>query len=533
MRRPPWLHRAKSAGLARALCPSTYPCAVRSLQEHLESPSLGVPPSGAATEGCAGGSCGVIARFFLVVAEDTGVIRECSARVRGRASAFATASALCEQATGLTVAQAAALGLDTLHESFAAMSEEDRERALVVEDAFHQALGTWLVSRAKTGTPVTWNCKGLDVVVAMSGGVDSAVALHSVMESSRSVAGMTLQLWIDPQAPDPDSACCAPDSVRRARKTCHAIGVPHFSIDLRHAFLQQVVAPFVGAYAAGSTPNPCVRCNGSFRLHELQSLAQSAGATRVATGHYVRQVHRNGQTLLRAGVDERKDQSYMLAQLDPATIAHYEFPLGELRKPQVREMARRLQLEQATVRESQEVCFLGGGDYRGFLARSDALGKPGTIVDPQGRVLARHDGIARFTPGQRRGLGEVHATAGGPWYVLDTDPDTGTVTVGSREQLARPSLTIHSVKMWDSTIERVAVKTRYRTRDGAVYAKLVHLPDQRALLEFERPVSAIAPGQLACMYDDDGVVVGSGIIERAPNTGSAPEKILATGAVGR
>jgi tRNA-uridine 2-sulfurtransferase len=486
---------------------------VRSVSEHLDDPCLGDPPSGAITEGCAGGSCGVVARFFLDVDAADGTIVRCSARVRGRASAFATASALCEAAQGRTVIEAAALGLTTLHPSFAAFDEEDAERARVVEDAFHHGLGNWLI--AQQAAPAAWARGGADVVVAMSGGVDSAVALHKSMTGRRAV-GMTLRLWIDPQAPDPEAACCAPDSVRRARRTCHAAGVPHFSIDLRRPFLDTVVAPFVSEYARGLTPNPCVRCNGSFRLDELDRLAGITGAARVATGHYVRRSEgRSGRTLIRQGVDERKDQSYMLARLSPDVVERYEFPLGGMRKPEVRAIAAELGLEQATVPESQEVCFLGGGDYRSFLARAGAMGPAGSIVDETGRELGSHDGIARFTPGQRRGLGEVHSRAGGPWYVNDTDPESGTVTVGPRASLERRALRLRDVTVWDPAgAQRVLVKTRYRTRDGAVPGRLVDLDGADARLELERPVTAVAPGQLACMYDEDGVVVAVGTIAR-------------------
>jgi tRNA-specific 2-thiouridylase len=490
---------------------------VRSLHDHLENPALGDPPRDATIEGCAGGSCGVVARFFFVVDEASGLILECSARVRGRAAAFATASALCEAARGTTMLDAARVGLTTLHESFAAMDEEDRERALVVEDAFHHGLGLWAVGRSRTAdTPVLWHDGAtLDVLVAMSGGVDSAVALHRTRgDGSRTVAGATLRLWIDPQAPDPEAACCAPVSVRRARRTCHALGVAHFSIDLRSAFLTEVVAPFVAEYQAGSTPNPCVRCNGSFRLDELDRVARALGASRVATGHYVRTAERDGRTLVRSGVDERKDQSYMLATINPDVLARYEFPLGELRKPQVRAEAAALGLEQATVRESQEVCFLGGGDYRAFLERAGSLGPSGDIVDTNGLTLGSHDGIARFTPGQRRGLPNRTGGDNAPIYVLDTDPSTGRVTVGDRTQLERTTVRVSEFTLWVTGTTRATVQPRFRIRGGGVPATISAHCDGTADLLLDRPLASVAPGQLACLYDEDGVVVGSGRIIR-------------------
>jgi tRNA-specific 2-thiouridylase len=515
---------------------------VRSFREHLDAPSFGRGIDAAdpalAIDGCAGGSCGVLARFVLEVDRD-GVIRECDARVRGRASAFATASALCEAARGRTVVDAARLGLSTLHPSFAALDPEDRERALVAEDGFHHALGRWVLARmheAPAGTgadrpalaPAIGDPEARPtVVVGMSGGVDSAVALHRMSDASQGRAiGATLRLWIDPRAPDPEAACCSPDSVRRARSTCHEAGLPHLSIDLRESFAREVVVPFVASYATGETPNPCVRCNGRFRLDELVRLADVLGAERVATGHYARIVERDGVSLLARGVDERKDQSYMLAQVAPATAARLAFPLGDERKVQVRAAASELGLEQATTPESQEVCFLGGGDYRSFLARAGAMGAPGDIVlddgTPDGQVVATHDGIARFTPGQRRGIG---VAAESPLYVLDVDPGSGRVLVGTQTgSLERTRVPVAELVWHDpAPPERVHVQVRYRTRGGATPARVVAEPggDGASWLELEDAQRAPAPGQVAVLYDDGGVVLGTARILRDPGLAGA------------
>jgi tRNA-specific 2-thiouridylase len=516
---------------------------MRSLREHLDSPSMGrgfdVADSTSAVDGCAGGSCGVLAHFLLEVDAD-GVIAECSVRVRGRAAAFAAASALCEAARGRTVVDAARLGLTTLHPSFARLDAEDLERALVVEDGFHHALGRWVLTRMQRGgegtgaerpelpAAIADEAARPVAVVGMSGGVDSAVALHRLADRHAGrVIGATLRLWIDPRAPDPEAACCSPDSVRRARATCHAAGLPHLSIDLRESFARAVVVPFVSEYARGETPNPCVRCNGSFRLDELVRLADVLGADRVATGHYARIVHREGVALLARGVDEGKDQSYMLAEVDPATTARLEFPLGEEHKPQVRAEAAALGLEQATTAESQEVCFLGGGDYRAFLARAGAMGTPGELVleDPtspdHGAVVGTHDGVARFTPGQRKGIGVAAAS---PLYVLDVEPETGRVLVGpSTGSLDRVQVSLADLRWHDPRPpERVHVQLRYRARDGASAARVVHGAEPgRATLELEHGQRAPAPGQVAVLYDDDGVVLGRARILREPAVASA------------
>jgi tRNA-specific 2-thiouridylase len=458
--------------------------------------------------------------MFLDV-DASGVIRECSARIRGRDVAFATASALCEAARGQTVVEAARLGVRSgLHSDFRNMDAASLERALVVEDAFHHALGTWLRSAAARGVRLDL---GLQQLVGMSGGVDSAVALHTSMERcGGAVAGITLRMWIDPRAPDPDAACCSPDSVRRARATCHAAGVAHISIDVRREFAQAIVTPFVQEYAQGRTPNPCVACNGRFRLQELVDIADVVGAEKIVTGHYVqRRELPDGRVLVARGADRRKDQSYMLARLAPDLTARFQFPLGGITKPQVRQRAEELGLEQATIADSQEVCFLGGGDYRTFLARSGALGSAGTIeLEASGEIVGHHDGIARFTPGQRRGLGDrvnqqlVHrAGVNEPLYVTDVDGASGTVTIGTRSSLRRNVVELADAVSWIEPLPPVAVvQLRYSTRSAPESACIEWGANGHAMVRFTEPVIAPAAGQVACFYDESGTVIGAGTI---------------------
>src|SRR5439155_12472532 len=250
------------------------------------------------------------------------------------------------------------------------------------------------------------------VAVAMSGGVDSAVAL---LRGGPQAVGVTLRLWIDPEAPDSERACCSPEAVIAARETCHALGLPHVTLDLREEFRRAVVAPFVDAYARGETPNPCIRCNGSFRFAELLAFAERAGASRLATGHYARIVEHRGRLLLARAADEHKDQSYMLARLDPRRLDRIWFPLGGQTKEETRAEAERAGLPVARRAESQEACFLGGGDYREFLERQGLPAREGAIVDERGTTLGSHRGFWRFTPGQRRGLG---LAAGAPVYAI-------------------------------------------------------------------------------------------------------------------
>jgi tRNA-specific 2-thiouridylase len=338
------------------------------------------------------------------------------------------------------------------------------------------------------------------VVVAMSGGVDSAVAL---LRAGPRAIGVTLRLWIDPAAPDSERACCSPEAVITARETCHALGLPHVTLDLRDEFRRAVVAPFVRGYARGETPNPCIRCNGSFRFAELLAFAETAGASRLATGHYARIVEHRGRLLLARARDPEKDQTYMLARLDPRFLDRIWFPLGEQTKDETRDEAVRAGLAVARRTESQEACFLGGGDYRDFVGRHGVADSEGEIVDEQGRQLGTHGGFWRFTTGQRRGLG---VSSAGPLYVLRTDPGANTVVVGPRESLAVETISARG-RLY-VRVNRAEVKWRYRS--PAVQAA-VEETDEGFRLGLDRPAYGVAAGQTAVLYDD-GVVVGAGLL---------------------
>ena len=219
------------------------------------------------------------------------------------------------------------------------------------------------------------------------------------------VVGLTLRLWIDELAPDAERACCSPAAVLRARESCHALGIPHITLDGREAFRRAVVDPFVDGYARGETPNPCTTCNGSYRLAALVDAAGRLGAGTVATGHYARLVERDGRTLVARGADEAKDQSYMLARVPPEVLARLRLPLGDATKAAVRAEAAAAGMAAATARESQDVCFLGGGALDDFLSRQGVELSEGSIRDEAGHELGRHAGAVAYTPGQRRGLG--------------------------------------------------------------------------------------------------------------------------------
>jgi tRNA-specific 2-thiouridylase len=385
----------------------------------------------------------------------------------------ADAPGLARPLEGLTLLEAAAVGGETL-----------------VVDALANAIGPVFRAPRSPGR----------VAVAMSGGVDSAVAL---LKSLPNAIGVTLRLWLDPDGPDAERACCSPEAVLAARETCHALGVPHVTLDLREEFLRAVVDPFVAGYGRGETPNPCINCNGGFRFGYLLAFARRAGADTLVTGHYARIVEHRGRRLLARGADPDKDQSYMLARLDPARLDRIHFPLGEQTKEQTRAEATRAGLSAAGRRESQEACFLAGDDYRNFLVRRGLDATPGSIVDEEGRELGRHTGHWQFTPGQRRGLG---VSAREPLYALRSDARTNTVVIGPREALARRSLDVDG-RMY-VPLNRAQAKLRYRSEP--VDAGIEEI-DDGFRLELDRPAYGVAAGQAAVLYEDS-VVVGAGRI---------------------
>ena len=385
----------------------------------------------------------------------------------------ADAPGLERELVGLTLLDAAAVGGDTL-----------------AVDALANALAR--VFRAEPHPQ--------RVAVAMSGGVDSAVAL---LHAGPQAIGVTLRLWTDPAGRDGERACCSPSAVIAAREACHRLGLPHVTLDLREEFRRAIVGPFIRGYARGETPNPCIACNGSFRFAELLAFAERAGASRLATGHYARTVRHRGRLLLARGVDARKDQSYMLARVDPRFLDRLWFPLGTQTKEETRDEAERAGLAAARRPESQEACFLAGDDYRDFLGRHGLATERGAIVDESGRRLGSHDGFWRFTPGQRRGLGVAAAE---PLYALRTDAHTNTVTVGPRASLATTEVSARGRLYVD--VERVDAKLRYRS--DAV-AATVDSDDTGFSLRLDEPVNGVARGQAAVLYEGD-VVVGAGLI---------------------
>jgi tRNA-specific 2-thiouridylase len=426
--------------------------------------------------------------------------RIAAARHRSFACPHATAAAelACRLAEGRALLDAARIGAAELDAHIETPAAARRCTALAA-DALHTALAAAVASVRLEADPDR-------IVVAMSGGVDSAVALTKALDAGMVPVGVTLRLWVDPHAPHAERACCSPGAVRAARRTCHALGVAHLAIDLRDGFRRAVVDDFVAAHARGRTPNPCVRCNGAFRFSAIAEVADRLGAARIATGHYARIEHRAGTALVARGADPAKDQSYMLASVPAEILDRCWFPLGGQMKTRTRAEARAAGLAAADAPESQEVCFVGGGDHRALVERLGGAGRPGDIVDAAGRVLGRHSGVHRFTPGQRRGLG---LGGGAAAYVLRTEAATGRVVVGGRSELARTSVRVAPGRLY---VEAGRVRAKLRYRQEAVWATVTPRAGGGFDLDLDEPVEGVAPGQAAVLYDGDAVV-GAGTIE--------------------
>jgi tRNA-specific 2-thiouridylase len=348
------------------------------------------------------------------------------------------------------------------------------------------------------------------VLVAMSGGVDSSLAAALLKEQGYDVIGVTLHLW-DAEGGDKVGRCCAPEDRDDARKTCELLGIPHYVLDERAAFRELVVEPFVQTNLAGKTPIPCVACNQQVKLARLWQVAQTFGAERVATGHYARvETQPDGRCELLRGKDEQKDQSYFLFGVPQEILQRLMFPLGELCKPEARELARSFGLPNWDKPDSQELCFVPDQDVRGFVSRhSGEAAVGGDIVDEAGAVLGKHPGIAGFTIGQRRGLG---VSGPEPRYVLRIIHDTRQVVVGGASQLGRAELAAESVT-WTASQPDAAFSAQLRIRSRHRASDCVVTPTERGFTAlFSSPQSAVAPGQAAVIYVGDRVVGGGYIV---------------------
>jgi tRNA-specific 2-thiouridylase len=466
---------------------------------HLRDETRRGPAPVGAFSGAAGGApCGDLVRISLAI--EDGVIVAARFDADGCAATVAAAAALTDAVEGEGVLAAARIGPEEVRAALGGLSAQGRHAAELAADALHRALGALASSGERlAGAPP----EAERVLVALSGGVDSAVAALLERERGAEVVAVTLKLWADRRT-DGERSCCSPEAVLGARALAHRLGVPHLTLDLERDFRATVVDGFLAGHAAGRTPNPCVVCNGELRLDAMLGLADRLGASALATGHYARVVDDGEGPLLAAPADPAKDQTYMLSALRPASLARLRFPLAELTKPRTRELAAQAGLPVATRRESQDLCFLAGEGKRSFLARHAPLGeRSGEIVDRAGGVVGRHRGHHQFTVGQRRGLG---VAAGEPLYVLATDAAANRVVVGRREELATRTVPLRDAVLRRDGARVDRVKLRYRSRPISCRVEAGAGHHSQLSLRLDQPAYGVAPGQTACLMDGERIV---------------------------
>jgi len=348
------------------------------------------------------------------------------------------------------------------------------------------------------------------VVVAMSGGVDSSVAAALLKEQGYDVIGMMLRLWSEPGKED-SNRCCTPDSMGQARRVAAKLDIPFYVVDAKDVFHNTVVQYFLDGYARGETPNPCLICNRQIRWTFLLDHALALGADFMATGHYVRIRRAESTVQLLRAVDRNKDQAYVLHVLNQDKLRHALFPVGDHPKPEIRQIAEKYGLPTASRKDSQDLCFLAGEDYRSFLQRNAAeMLRPGQIVSRDGRSLGEHTGLANYTIGQRKGLGVASPI---PLYVLGKNATTNTLVVGTQEELGSRELIARDVN-WvggEAPMEpfRAEVKIRYTAKEAS--ALVTPLEDSRVQVQFDEPQRDITAGQAAVFFKDD-LMLGGGII---------------------
>ncbi len=381
---------------------------------------------------------------------------------------------------------------------------------------------------------------GERIAIAMSGGVDSSAAAAILKEQGYDLVGFSMQLWDQKRNPASDDAnrtarCCSLDDIYDARSVASLLGFPYYVVNLQREFQETVVKSFIESYRQGQTPSPCVLCNSHMKFDRLVRLAEEVRASRVATGHYarIRRDEKSGRFLLLRGKDLDKDQSYFLFELTQGQLSKALFPVGDLTKPEVRRIARRVGLDVAEKLESQEICFVPDDDYASFIERhceevtgfskdSGSL-SGGEIVDCSGRVMGKHDGIHRYTIGQRRGLGIAHSE---PLYVVDIHPSDNRVVVGTKSQVASRTCRVEGLN-WIAiaALERpLRLWTKIRSRHQEAPATVSPLADGAVQVQFDTPQLAITPGQ-ACVFYEGDRVVGGGWIAREQPTSST--KIIA------
>jgi tRNA-uridine 2-sulfurtransferase len=363
------------------------------------------------------------------------------------------------------------------------------------------------------------NNADIRVVVAMSGGVDSSVAAALLKEQGYDVIGMMMRLWSEETADGcTHNRCCTPGQMNDARRIADKLGIPFYVLDTKDVFRGKIVQFFIDQHRQGVTPNPCMECNRHIRFDFLQKNALALDADYLATGHYARITQdANGRFLLKKGVDDHKDQSYVLSVMGQQQLAHALFPVGEFPKPEVRKLAEKFGLPTASKKDSQDLCFIGDGNYRRFLTEyAPDVMSAGPILLRTGQVIGQHEGLANYTIGQRKGLG---VQSNEPLFVIGTNPQLNALIVGTAAELGSQTLTAHRVN-WvsgETPAEsfRAEVKIRYKAKPAWAWIEPIGADQMR--VQFDEPLRDITPGQGAVVYEGD-ICLGGGIIGRSENS---------------
>jgi tRNA-specific 2-thiouridylase len=474
-------------------------------EHHLASPQgRGRRPRGGRDGAAGGAACGDLVRISVAVEGDR--VAAAGFEASGCGTALAAGSAVVALVDDRSLLDAARVGAHDVAAELGGLSPGKLHGAELAADALHRALGA--AAFADAGAP---RVSGR-TLVAMSGGVDSTVVALLRAQEGDDVVAVTVELWADAEN-DAGGSCCSASAVREARALAHGLGLPHFTLDLRDRFRAGVVDPFLRGYAAGETPNPCVRCNGDVRLDDMLALADRLGAATLTTGHYARIAADEPEgPLLRTALDRDKDQSYMLCAVTPATLARLRFPLGELHKHEVRDRAAAAGLAVAGKPDSQDLCFLAGTDRERFLHRHGGLrARAGDVVDGDGRVLGRHRGAHAYTVGQRRGLGVGGAAA--PLYVVATDTRANRVVVGRREDLRRTRVRVRPATLHrdGDRVDRIRLRYHAAPLPASLDGPAPAGRHRRLEVSLHEPVFGVAPGQVACLMEGDRVL-GHGVV---------------------
>ena len=481
----------------------------------------GAPPEGAFSGAAGGAACGDLSRISLLI--EDGRIASVTFDAEGCGATRAATAAVSEMVDGEPVLTAAQIGIDQVDEAIGGLTPAKRHAAQLAADALHRALAGAAASNERlvadqdvlsldASSAATEGTAPERVLVAMSGGVDSAVAALIERERGAEVIGVTLKLWADPET-DGAKACCSPEAVLGARGLAHSLGLPHLTLDLEEEFRRRVVGEFLSGYTAGATPNPCIVCNGEVRIAAMVDLADRLGASYLVTGHYARIVDDGTGPLLAAAADEAKDQSYMLAALPPEILRRVRFPLYEMNKAEVREVAARHNLSVARKPESQDLCFLAGQGKRKFLRRhGDLRDREGAVLDRAGERIGAHPGHHNFTVGQRRGIGVAAPEA---LYVLSTDATANTVTVGTRQDLEARTVRVRDAVLHRNGESVDAVRLRYHSqRVPASVGASAPGAHKEMEIELSEAFAGAAPGQTAVLLAGEAIV-GHGTIAAA------------------